>query len=89
MATTILNTLFYPDITNIIMDYLMVSVISVKRNKFRTLKQFLGLWRNYEKWHTKYVKSEPFNSLDFLIESYESKIFGNRYKRSKKTFKLK
>jgi len=84
MATTILNTLFYPDITNIIMDYLMVSVVSVKRYKFRTLKQFTRLWRKYEKWHNKWVVSEPFNSIDFLIESYESKIFGNKNKRNKK-----
>jgi len=89
MSTTILNKIFYPDITNIIIDYLMVSVVSVKRYKIRTLIHFLGLWKRYKKWHDKWVVGEQFNSIDFLIESYESKIFGNRYKRSKKTFKLK
>jgi hypothetical protein len=43
-----LNKVFYNDISNIILDYIMVNPSRVRYNKKVALIQFLGRWRVYK-----------------------------------------
>ena len=95
MASKLLNEIFYPDITNIILDYIMINIIDVKRNKLKALIYFIGCWNNHKRWGD-YVNNRKrlgdyveYGASMFLADMYDDHpVFKKRYK-TKKTFKLK
>jgi len=85
MASILLNEIFYPDITNIILDYIIINIVDVKRNKLKALIYFIGCWNNRKRWGD-YAE---YGASMFLADMYDDHpVFKKRYK-TKKTFKLK
>jgi hypothetical protein len=71
-TSNVLNTVFYNDISNIILDYIMVNPRRVRYNKKVALMQFEGRWRmskNIIRRHgmkAKMTSSMYFDHLDYM-----------------------
>ena len=82
-----LNTVFYKDITNIILDYIMVKPSRVRYNKKVALIQFMGRWRMYKNIIKQHDIKAKMNS-NMYFDHLEDMGYGKRFKM-RTTFKLK
>jgi hypothetical protein len=86
-ASVALNKVFYNDISNIILDYIIVNPRRVRYNKKVALNQFMGRWKMYKnilKGHN--IKAILTSKMYF--DHLEYMGFGKRFKM-RTTFKLK
>ena len=78
-ASVALNKIFYKDISNIILDYIIVNPSRVRYNKRVALNQFMGRWKMYKnilKRHN--IKAKITSSMYF--DHLEYMGFGKRFK---------
>lgn len=86
-ASNALNKVFYKDISNIILDYIIVNPRRVRYNKKVALIQFMGRWRMYGNILDRHgIKAILTSSMYF--DHLEYMGFGKRFKM-RTTFKLK